>query len=772
MGLFSKRNSPNYNTVPATDGPVIDVFSLNGEGYNTVNASNGYLLLSGIRYWNMQVNAYGCNTDVNVARCNASRFFSRLWDNQYYTEQPGVGWFVALYTVFHDASWSELSQKAMGVWCEHVLGLDGVDLHELWYTAMMYTTFCGGSIDQVVSWLHRRLEKTISQRTRKEGISNALTLLRHYKLLSAVIREDPFEKPETGGDLRQYWEYIANKYLLQEARLEGALADALMWHDPYHVNINDLAKTGTAQSAFRYEYARSHYGAILNQAAQNGNLLAMSVCSLATWVYDSTGNKLRYKSYDAEIRRLDSDLLKNRETVFPQTYSRINARAEGVIRTAKSLQAAEERYATGLYHYSIKQPEEAAQCMKQAVAYKGALASVSWPEGKLDPVARAELWLRRHRGENYAVSDENTQDLNELESHSDKSFSSPGEIRFRRMGEHLRDGYMGMQPQPELWEKLREKALERGKALGIVLYISDEEPALARNFFQGVISDTTGKWNQAYVSFAWMGLAWQRHLQGDYSTVEEALQFLQQNPHARKLFPNMDELVAGARKKKPRFLDTLANAFSFNRDVNSNHPVLKGLGKILGCHLSWIYEEAFHASADDDARREAIGRWAKNEMQYVGISSGLVAIVKQGLELGSVEVYSLLKDKELLAEMRRELGLYTLHDRVQAGIRAGADLMEQGNFLWDEIQRFEQELREEEQRKEEARRRKFEELTRSSSTADDGFSLVDVLMDEAERKANDGLTNEELYNRGQRSEMAHEYDEELRKHLKNPLGWW
>lgn len=771
MGLFSKRNTPNYNTVPATDGPVIDVFSLNGEGYNTVNASNGYLLLSGIRYWNMQVNAYGCNTDVNVARCNASRFFSRLWDNGYYTEEPGVGWYIALYTVFHDSSWSDLSRQAMGVWCEHVLSLNGVDLHELWYTAMMYITFCGGSIDQVVSWLHRNLEKVVTQPVRKAGISNVLTLLKHYKLLQAIVKEDPFQRPEIGGDLRDYWAYIANKYMLQEALLEYALADALMGHDPYYLNIHTVAQTGSINNHAKYEYAVSNYGSILNKAAQNGNLLAMSVCSLATWVYDTPGNKLRYKSYDAEIRRLDGYVLQNRKTVFPQQYGQINTRIQNILRTAKILQEAETQYATGLYHYSIQQPQEAAQCMQQAAAHKDALADIWWPKGKLDPVARAELWLRRHQGENYAISDENTKDLNEIETRSDKSFSKPGELRFRRFGEYLRDGYMGMQPQPELWKNLRKKALHQGKALGMVLYASDEDADLAHDFFQTIINNSAGKWNQTEVSFGWMGLAWQRHLQEDYSTVEEALQFLTLNPKARQLFPNIDNMVIGARMKNPIILETFADAFTFNREVHTNHPVLKGLGKIFGGHLSRIYEDDFQASTDENARQEAIGRWAENELLYMGVSPKLVNLVKQGMDLGSVKVYSLLTNEELLQQLRLELGLYKLHEYVQRGIRAGAQLTKQDTFLWDEIQRFEQELREAEARKEELRRRKFEELTRSSSHNDDAFSLVDLLMDHEERKANDGLTNEELYNRGQRSEFDHERDEEIRKYLKNPLGW-
>ena len=157
MALFKRKEIkeeivPNYRTVPSKNGPVIDVFSLDGDGFHTINADNSFLFLSGVTYWRMELSAYGCDYDKDVARGNASRFFLKLWENNYYEEQPLVGWYMALYSVFHENTWSDMGRQAMRAFCEYMFQQPYLHTQEAWYLSMMYTSLCGGSIDDMQAY--------------------------------------------------------------------------------------------------------------------------------------------------------------------------------------------------------------------------------------------------------------------------------------------------------------------------------------------------------------------------------------------------------------------------------------------------------------------------------------------------------------------------------------------------------------------------------------------------------------------------------------------
>ena len=72
-----------------------------------------------------------------------------------------------------------------------------MNTQELWYVSMMYTSLCGGSIDDVVGWLHNLLQALLSQRKITDGTSMVVPVLKHYKTLQGIVHSVPFTAPET-----------------------------------------------------------------------------------------------------------------------------------------------------------------------------------------------------------------------------------------------------------------------------------------------------------------------------------------------------------------------------------------------------------------------------------------------------------------------------------------------------------------------------------------------------------------------------------------------
>ena len=784
MGFFNRKPKfvPNYKTVPSKNGPVIDVFSLDGEGYNTVNASNADLFLSGMAYWNMEVKAYGCDYDIQVARNNSSRFFSRLWDNGYQAQQPLIGWYLALYTVFHGGGWSDISRQAMKVFCESVFKTNTLHTQEAWYLSMMYTSLCGGSFDDVVMWLHSLLESNVSQKRIPDGASLVMPVLKHYKTLQAIVKKVPFDTPQEGETLADYWDYIADKFMCEEAKLEAAFIRIFLAHSPYKsgYGVKDHYATGLNTRKRAKHMGISFEAPYFNEAAKKGNILALSVVDNSNWIYETFMNKLKYPKFNSMVLANDDYIRKNKDNIFQIIYSQAKARSEEITSVGIALKEAELHYATGLCHHI--QGKDSYDEMKLATKDLLLVKNAKLPDDRINAAKRAAVWLYHLRKEECPyITKEDTDLLLRVEKLAINAHNNQSEIFTRRLGKLLKDGFMGMHPQPQLWNDFRFKAFDMAKSYGIAKYILDEDEYTARYLFDAVIKNEENKYNQNHITASWLGLAWLRYSNPSFSPEDltEALEFISRDKILRDLIGEdaVKEYVAGAKKGKKEALTALATYYCTNKDVHKGDYLKKDMGKLFAYRITDMLKPHLETYSHE-MKLEKIADMVKTEMEFAGYSPRLFDYIVFGLDNKHPYFYQLLANEDVYKGVYYEVSLekmllYLFHARS-----LNMDLEEK----IEQVQKVQQKLQQERDEDETLAilaRGADEAASRSRSftpTKPDpwmqGPSLVDVIMDRRERATNeDGLTNEELFNSGKRSYLEHESDQEVRKFLKNPFGW-
>ena len=597
MGLFSRNKKeetiPNYRMVPSKNGPVIDVFCLDGEGYNTINADDNLLFLSGMTYWQMQLSAYGCDHNPDVARSNASRFFAKLWDREYYKKQPLVGWYMAQYSVYHGNTWSDTARRAMKVFCESFFQQKELETSETWKICMMYTSMCGGSIDDVVGWLHSYMTGILSKKLIWEGSSLILPVLRHYKVLQGIVKQVPFDTPEAGGTLEGYWDYIADKFMCEDAALEAALVRIVFAQSPYKrfiTSIYDNEFMLDAEGEAEREGLKEE-AALFNSAAKKGNILALSYVRQREWIYETSDNKIKYyPSFDKTVLANDDYMRRNRDNVLQQLYSEANSAADRLASTGLTLKKAEEHFAKALYQ--VAAGEEFHDEMKKAASYAEELYDVQLPEGKLNAAVRAAACVQLVFKEEYSfLAKEELENTSEIEKLAINCRKKPTEIKFRRLGMLLRDGFMGMHPQPGLWDKFRIKAFGTAKDYGITKYVLDDGPELAEKMFRGLLEDGEGgKWSKKHITGFWLGLAWLRYSKEDYSDLSELVTYLER-------YDGFDDIVGreeingyirAIKDNNLKAIEPLAKLLTCDRRIHNDDPVIIDMGRLVARYLGSV----------------------------------------------------------------------------------------------------------------------------------------------------------------------------------------
>lgn len=775
MGLFGKKGKekiiPNYRMVPSENGPVIDVFCLDGEGYNTINADDNLLFLSGMTYWQMKLTAYGCDRDPGVARSNASRFFLKLWEKGYYEKQPLVGWYMALYSVYHGNTWSDISRKAMKVFCEYFFQQKNLETMEVWKMSMMYTSLCGGSIDDLVGWLHRYMENILSQKLIWEGSSLVMPVLKHYKVLQGIVHQVPFDTPETGGTLEGYWDYIADKFMCEEAKLESALVRIFLAHSPYKcLNIakddNEYMLDGEIEAG---RAGIKEEAALFNKAAKEGNLLALSFVHQTDWVYETAMNKTKYPSFDKTVLANDDYIRRNREYVLQQLYSEAKSTSDRLASIGLILKKAEKHFAKGLYQ--VAAGENFYDEMKKAASYAEGLYFTDLPKGRLNAAIRAAVCLNLVYKEEFSfLTQKDKENPSRVEKLAIGCRNKPTELKFRKLGMLLRDGFMGMHPQPDLWDKFRYKAFDTAKDYGITKYVLDEEPDMAEKLFRSMLEDGENKWSQKHITGAWLGLAWLRYSKEDYSDLSELVKYLERYKGFDDIIgrDDINSYIKAIKDNNLMKIEPLAEKLTQDKRVHNDDPVIIDMGRLVARYLGCQYEQQMEKCKDEIEKIALMTKVVDVEMLYAGYAPRLLGYIITGLDLDLEYFYGLLEDKEVYDAVYIAVLLKPMLDYVKAAVAKGCNLKEQMDELqkkWDSA-----EARRILTTKHERPKYTVSE-SRHKSPWDEAPSPIDVIMDADERKHNeDGMTNEELFNAGRRSEMDHERDKALREGLKNPWG--
>ena len=773
MGLFGKKEAsiPNYKTVPSQNGPVIDVFCLDGEGYNTINADDNLLFLSGMTYWKMQLTAYGCDKDPNAARSNASRFFIKLWDNKYYEKQPLIGWYIALYSVYHNNTWSDIARQAMKVFCEYFFRQKDLHTMDSWHVSMMYISLCGGSIDDVVGWLHGYLENILSKKLIWEGASLVLPVLKHYKVLQGLVHQVPFDTPEAGGTLEGYWDYLADKFMCEDARLEATFLRLFLAHSPYkHLTTSkDDAEYRLDPEVEAERAGVKEDAALFNEAAKNGNPLALPFVRQKEWVYETSRNKAKYPSFDNLVLANDDYMRKNRLNVLPQLYSKADATADRLASIGLALKQAEKHFAKALYQ--VAAGENFYDEMKKATSYAEGLYDVKLPVGKLNAAVRAAACISLVFKESFPfLTKADMESTSKVEKLAISCRKNPTELKFRQLGILLRDGFKGMHPQPDLWDKFRDKGLAAAKDYGITKYVLDDTPDVAENQFRAIIENGEQVWSEEHITGAWLGLAWLRYAREDYSDLSELVTFLQRYDGFEPIIERhvIDYYIRSIKDNDLLAIEPLAGMLALDKRVHNDDPVLLDMGRLVARYLGCQHEKQMEACEDTVEKLVLMTKVVDVEMSYAGYAPRLLDYIVTGLSSDLEYFYGLLECKEVYNAVYAAVNLKPMLDFVKAAVANGCNLKEQLAELekkWDEseIHRILTEKR----NKSDYSAPK----SRQKSPWDEAPSLVDILMDADERSHNeDGMTNEELYYTGKRSELDHERDAALREGLKNPWG--
>ncbi len=775
MGLFNRNKKeeviPNYRMVPSQNGPVIDVFSLDGEGFDTINADDNLLFLSGMTYWQMKLSAYGCDRDPDVARGNASRFFLKLWDREYYKKQPLIGWYMALYSIYHGNTWSDVSRKAMKVFGEYFFQQKKLHTMEAWYISAMYTSLCGGSIDDVVGWLHRYMENIVSKKLIWEGSSLVMPVLKHYKVLQGIVQQVPFDTPQAGGTLAGYWDYIADKFMCEEAALEAALVRILLAHSPYKLpgisNDDNEFMLEPEEEAKRTGVKEE--AALFNKAAKKGNLLALSFVYQKKWVYETAMNKNKYPSFDKTVLANDDYMRRNRENVLQQLYSEANSTADRLASIGLTLKKAEEHFAKGLYQ--VAAGEKFYDEMKKAASYAEGLYFTDLPKDRLNAAVRAAVCIQLVFKEEFSfLTKEDLENTSKVEKLAIGCRNKPTELKFRQLGMLLRDGFMGMHPQPDLWDKFRFKAFDAAKDYGITKYVLDDEPDMAGKLFRGIIENDKGKWSKKHITGSWLGLAWLRYSKEDYSDLSELVEYLERYDGFDDIIgrDDINSYIKAIKDNNLMKIEPLAEKLSRDRRIHNDDPVIIDMGRLVARYLGCQYEKQMENCKDEIEKLTLMTKVVDVEMLYAGYAPRLLGYIITGLDLDLEYYYGLLEEKEVYDAVYSVAYLKPMLDYVKAAVAKGCNLKEQLDELqkkWDEA-----ETRRILTTKHERPKYDVSEK-RHKSPWDETPSLMDVIMDADERKHNeDGRTNEELFNAGRRSEMDHERDMALREGLKNPWG--
>jgi len=775
MALFRRKEEkeqivPNYRTVPSKNGPVIDVFSLDGDGFHTINADDNLLFLSGMTYWQMQLSVYGCDVDKAVARGNASRFFLKLWENKYYETQPLVGWYMALYSVFHENTWSDISRQTMKVFCEYMFKQPYMHTQEAWYLSMMYTSLCGGSIDDVVQWLQGHLENNFTRKKIiKDGAAMALPVLKHYKVLQGVMEKVPFTLPQCSETLADYWDYLADQYLCEEARLEAAFVRIFLAHSPYknYSEPNDFTDYYFDDESRAMERAAARgilkEAALFNHMARNGNVPALSVVSDSSWRFIPENVKWKLSNFEVITRGNDNLMRKTRDNIFLRIDSEAKSIAERAVSDGEALKAADCHYARGLYLYACWFKGSADE-MRQAAAYIEKLRNVKLPEGRLNPAVRAASWLYHlEKEETAGLTQRDKEDILKTEKLAISCRKNPAEVKYRNLGMLLRDGFMGIHQQPELWKKLRSKALETAGDSGITKYILDEDPDMAEYLFKCTIENSDNSWTEKHITAAWLGLAWLRYCRGDYSDLSEILTYIERDEELSQMLgrDTVEEYIRDVKANDFGVLDMLAGLFTQDKNIHKEDPILKDMGKLFARHLGSLYEQELKNCADSSMELIVMTRMVETEMTYAGYEPRLLEYIIRGLDMKLPYFYGLLQENEVYRQVWSKTDFDTMLRYLRHGASFGHDFEKEIHEI-EELQReIKFRLQREKDReimREEAKQYKMPE----SKPRDVEFPLLDAL----ESAANGGMTNDELYRSGRRSEAQHEADQELRNLLR------
>jgi len=545
---------------------------------------------------------------------------------------------------------------------------------------MMYTSLCGGSIDDVVQWLHNLLQYHVSQKKIKDGASMVVPVLKHYKTLQGIVNKVPFTPPQVGGTLAEYWDYLASHYMCKEAELEAALIRIFLANDPYYSLLDE---TDTSDYHLDIKKRASEKGILkevefFNSEARNSNLLPLSIVYYPSWIYVKRMDKTKYPHFENIVLNNDDIIRKNPDGIFQKIYSEANGKATRIVTVGQALKEAEAHYAKGLYLHSIRQSlrDEMHEAQKFAKAYPG----IRLPEGKLNPGIRRTVWLYHAcKEESDLITQQDLKDIYSVDRLAIDLNNKPDEVKFRRLGKLLGDGFMGMHPQPELWEKLRTKAFDTAKEFGLTKYVLDDEPHIAKFLFEGVLENSKGTYNEKHITAAWLGLAWLRWSAKDYSDLTEALEYVSRDKNIINRFGRdfVNDLVERAKNNDTAALERLALLYCTDKEINKDDPIIKDVGKLFVYRITDIRMPIMEEMEESAEKLVFMTVLVQNEMELAGYSPRLLDYIIRGLENEVDYFYTLLIEKKVLDRVYKACGGRTTLAYVIYAIRLGNKLEKQ-----------------------------------------------------------------------------------------------
>ncbi|MBR2640067.1 MAG: hypothetical protein IKL57_06120 [Oscillospiraceae bacterium] len=778
MGIFSSQKStvaPNFSMIPTKYGPVIDAFSFNRLPKDEhINAESKALMDSGFAYWNMKVDRYGCELYNNIARGNASLFFGELWHREYYNEIPAVGFYVAMYKVFNQCGWCELSEKAMRVYLDDAY--PRLDLQRFWAYIAFYTAFCSGSYANAIQWIRQRIDLD-----RKPGFlgkiaggySAMLPLLRHYLVLQQIQKEVPFDAPEIDGNLGDYWKKIYNEYHNEEALLEYAFIKTLLGHNPFVAYEDDYPNGAAVPLCVRPAIPFD----ILNHFSKMGNLPALTVTSDLSWRFLSEKSSL--PEPNDILRVLDKEVSAFGEDWFKNEFLSARAKVSSVLPRKEAFASATEDYLAGIFEYALKNDEKARELMLSAAKQREILSGAYFYGDEINPAESAFNWLRRKAAEKNGI--EESSAVSDMESLSDGLNKSHSEIRLRKLGFLFRDGFKNLPPKKDYWEALRDKAYYAGK-YGLVLYCLDDGEENAESTFRSMI-DNPGEWKPHTITCAWLGLAYIRFLRKDYGT-KELLMFMERDFAERNLFTEERIKVFA---DKIRFEDIsafeeLSDLFLNNRDIHIGNLIMKDMGKMFFYSAEKVfqnyvemYENGEFYEIDDKLFgmgkdiSDIVIKWVKFEMKHSKKQLLLGRALFFGLKYNIPYVCNFFADDEIMESVGNIFGVEERINALYTAQSGGYDVAEKLRLLRLEKRRIDYEIYEAEHKDDPWWKGAYDPNAPSTYSSDQD---VDNFLDILERLGNEGgYTNKELYYAGERSAWDDYYDEMWRDYLKDQYRW-
>ncbi|MBR3953381.1 MAG: hypothetical protein IKJ82_07255 [Oscillospiraceae bacterium] len=762
LKLFSQKEKPNYKTVDTLNNlKVVDVVSMNDLG-SAINADNRFLMKSGTAYWNMEVPHLGAEKNPGTARNFAVLFFMELWKRGYAEEDPKLGKYIGLLYALNGASFSDDAENVMRIYLESEIM--NLDTRLLWFYSMVYTSFCGGSYENIIAMLRKRAETDLLNKNHK-NFRMVLPVLRHYLALKNIKDSFTFQKPAPGENLYTYWKEKGLEYLSEDGLLEYALIGSFLANNPFE-NYKDICPD-EEDAVLRPDYAEEEQ--ILRRCAYIKNPLALAAVSDP--VFDEVLGSIKKELSDLEtvLEEESKTALLSGGDFFDAEVLSAKKKTELIPGYKKAFEVSAFAFAKALCCYAFGETDKAKEALSVAAGERKNLSGAFYKSAAFrDYSEDAEKMLRnilaREKGESVSSSD-----MTHLERLAFEINTGRGALKIHTFGKYFRNGYYNLPPYPEFYEICRKNVPSEG-GYGKLLFVLDGDIDSAKEYFSEIIENKNGKYSESEVAFAHLGMA-KINLENKEYKIKDALAFVKTDSSRFKSLPDKvdfetfmeccereigDPPIYYRKREDLSYISFLAKFYYGYCDSDTDVSLWEDLGSLFYYYASekyrytvkaldsfnlTIYDSSYNKTDDGKHICNLIDDWARLELEFCHLHHNISSMIFYANKFNAPYALSLFGIERVMRHVTQK---FTNFERfIALGIAK-----ENGYPINEELYR---ELHKAVVREIDSRPRKKTYSSSVSSSGDTRLFDIDSVFDAIERLGNGGLTNKELFMIGQRN---------------------